>query len=218
MERKYNLANHLFNFIAVILGVYLAFYMNEKAKEKQDRKESVVLMKSLVNDLSSDIETYETYQIPANRQIRENIEVLLSMLIADSLDDVDSRISSILDIENYAPSASTYSSMKSSGKLSLINDLTLQKSLSDYYEGMVVESQMKGEYQVEYFTNELLSWLTYNFDLMNVKITDKEQVILLRNKLLIYESLVAQKVNAYEEIVEESQKLKEHIQSLLDLE
>lgn len=218
MERKYNLANHLFNFIAVILGVYLAFYMNEKAKEKQDRKESVVLMKSLVNDLSSDIETYETYQIPANRQIRENIEVLLSMLIADSLDDVDSRISSILDIENYAPSASTYSSMKSSGKLSLIDDLTLQKSLSDYYEGMVVESQMKGEYQVEYFTNELLSWLTYNFDLMNVKITDKEQVILLRNKLLIYESLVAQKVNAYEEIVEESQKLKEHIQSLLDLE
>ena len=92
--------------------------------------------------------------------------------------------------------------------------LFLQKALSNYYEGLVFESQKKGEYQVAYFTSEILNWLTTNFDLMDVKIVQKDDVIILRNKLLIYESLIAQKVNSYETIVEDSKKLKSQIESL----
>ena len=64
MKRKYNWMNHFFNFLAVILGVYLAFYLSERSKINQERKESMILMNSLVNDLSDDIKTYESYQIP----------------------------------------------------------------------------------------------------------------------------------------------------------
>tara|TARA_R110002096_G_scaffold83876_1_gene194131 strand:- start:3128 stop:3784 length:657 start_codon:yes stop_codon:yes gene_type:complete len=214
MKRKYNWMNHFFNFLAVILGVYLAFYLSERSKINQERKESMILMNSLVNDLSDDIKTYESYQIPINSELRENVEDLLNLLIADSLYDIDSKLSLILEVENFAPTTSTYSSMKSSGKLSLIDDLALQKALSNYYEGLVFESQKKGEYQVAYFTSEILNWLTTNFDLMDVKIVQKDDVIILRNKLLIYESLIAQKVNSYETIVEDSKKLKSQIESL----
>ncbi|MCO6477573.1 MAG: hypothetical protein J5I94_13160 [Phaeodactylibacter sp.] len=44
MKGKYNWLNHLLNFVAVILGVYLAFYINEKAKANQDKNESLLLM------------------------------------------------------------------------------------------------------------------------------------------------------------------------------
>ncbi|WP_194972473.1 hypothetical protein [Aquiflexum lacus] len=216
MKRKFNnWTNHFFNFLAVILGVYLAFYINERAKLNQDRKESRLLMNSLINDLSDDIKTYEEYQIPKNIQYQENLERLLNLLLSDNLDSLDSQLSSILGVENYAPTTSTYSSMKSSGKLSLFDDLALQKKLSDYYEGQVPESVRKGEFQVEYFTNELLTWLTNNVDLMDMEILKKDELVVLKNKLIIYSSLIDQKVKSYEVIVLDSKKLKLHIESIL---
>lgn len=216
MKRKSNWSNHLFNFLAVILGVYLAFYINEKAKQNQDRNESVVLMNSLVGDLSEDIRVYEEFQIPLNRQHQQNVGKFLEMLLTDSLEGINAQLPTIMQVENFSPTTSTYSSMKSSGKLRLIEDLTLQKKLTDYYDGLAVESQMKGEYQVDYFTNELLAWLTNNVDLAVMEILNKDDLILLRNKLIIYESLIAQKVNAYEMIVESSKELKLSIETLLD--
>ena len=75
MKRTYHWLNHVLNFLAVILGVYLAFYINERAKVNQDRKESRLLMNSLMEDLSEDIRVYEEYQIPANIQHHGNLQV-----------------------------------------------------------------------------------------------------------------------------------------------
>lgn len=216
MKRKYNWLNHLFNFLAVILGVYLAFYINEKAKTNQDRNESFELMNSLVNDLSEDIRRYEEYQIPVNIQHQEKVGNLLNLLLTDSLDVIGDQLLTIFQVENFAPTTSTYSSMKSSGKLRLIEDLALQKNLTDYYDGLAIESERKGEYQVEFFTNELVSWLTNNVDLIEMEILNTDELVVLRNKLIIYESLIDQKVKTYEMIVEDSKKLKLRIESILE--
>lgn len=173
-------------------------------------------MSSLVNDLSEDIRVYEEYQIPINIQHQQNVENLLESLIADSLDHIGNQLSAILGVENFVPTSSTYSSMKSSGKLRLIEDLALQKMLTDYYDGLVIESDRKGEYQVEYFTNELLTWMTNNVDFTGMKLLNTDDLIVLRNKLLIYGSLVEQKVTSYEMIVENSKKLKLHIETILE--
>ena len=216
MKEKYSWTNHLFNFLAVILGVYLAFYVNERAKMNQDKKESVILMNSLLNDLSEDIKLYEDYEIPENVQQQKNIGELLELLASNNLEDIGSKLTIVFQVENYAPTTSTYSSMKSSGKLTLIDDLSLQKELSDFYEGLVFESVKKGEFQVEFFTNELLSWVTTNVDLMEMKLLKRDELIILRNKLIIYESLIEQKVSSYQQIVEDSKKLTFNIESILD--
>lgn len=213
MKRKYGWLNHLFNFLAVILGVYLAFLINERAKVNQDRRESVLLMTSLVEDLSEDIKTYEQYQLPANIQHQQNVEDLLNVLFSDDIEGLD--VSTIFEVENYAPTTSTYSSMKASGKLSLIEDLALQKNLTDYYEGLAIESEKKGDYQVDFFTNELLTWLTNNVDLSDMTILNQGELIILRNKLIIYGSLIDQKVKTYQMLVEDSKLLKTQIKSIL---
>lgn len=215
MKRNYNWLNHVFNFLGVILGVYLAFYINEKAQINQDRKESLLLMASLVNDLAEDIRIYETYQIPANVQHQQNIGDLLQSLLTDSIERAEGQLAVIFQIENFAPTTSTYSSMKSAGKLRLIEDLALRKKLADYYEGLAVESVRKGEFQVDFFSNELMTWLTNNADLLEMAIVNKDEVIVLRNKLIIYESLIAQKVKSYEMLVEDSKQLKLRIESIL---
>lgn len=218
MKRKYNWLNHVFNFLAVILGVYLAFYINEKAKINQDRNESLILMRSLVNDLSKDIRVYEEYQIPVNAQHQQSVGDLLQLLLTDSIERIEAQLPTIVQVENFAPTTSTYSSMKSSGKLRLIDDLALQKKLADYYEGLAIESVRKGELQVDFFTNELLTWLMSNVDLLEMKILNKDELIVLRNKLVIYESFIGQKVENYEMVVENSKKLKLHIESILKAE
>lgn len=215
MKRHYNWLNHVFNFLAVILGVYLAFYINESAKKTQDRNESVILMNSLVNDLSKDIEAYEKYQIPLNNQHQQHVEKMLELMLMDSLEGVENQLSSILQLENFAPTTSTYTSMKSSGKIRLIEDLTLQKKLSDFYDGLVLESIKKGEFQVDFFTNEILTWLTNNADLLEMKILNPDEIIVLRNKLFIYGSSIEQKVSSYEMIVEDSKALKKSIETIL---
>lgn len=215
MKKKHNWLNHLFNFLAVILGVYLAFYINERAQINQDQNESMMLMNSLLADLSKDIKAYEEYQIPVNKQYQQNVERLLSSLMTNDMDEIGEKISDVLGVENFTPSTSTYSSIKASGKLGLIDDLELQKMLTDYYEGLAVESIRKGEYQVDFFTGELMSWLTNNVDLTDMQLIHTNELIVFRNKLIIYGSLINQKVESYEMIVEDSKKLQFQIESLL---
>lgn len=218
MKVKHSWTNHLFNFLAVILGVYLAFFINEKAKTKQERNESLVLMRSLVIDLSEDIKKYEQYTLPENNKQLQNVEKLLNALSSDSLDRIERQIPAIFQVENRMPTTSTYSSMKASGKFSLIEDLSLQKKLTDYYEGLVPESGKKGELQVEYFTNELMSWITNNVDLLTMTMPAKQDLIIFRNKLFIYEALIDQKVKSYEMILEDSRSLQQDIESMIPSE
>jgi hypothetical protein len=215
MKNKFDWLNHLFNFLAVILGVYLAFLINERAKIKQDRKESTVLMHSLITDLKEDIRVYENYQIPENNEQQKHIGKVLELLLANELEGIGNQLTEAIQVENFTPTTSTYSSMKSAGKLHLIEDLALQKALSDYYEGLVQESVRKGEFQVDFFTNELLTWLTTNIDLLDMGLLKQDELIVLRNKLIIYASLIEQKVGAYQMNVDDSKKLKQDIETII---
>lgn len=215
MKNKHNWVNHVFNFIAVILGVYLAFLINEKATINKEKKESAILMNSLLNDLSDDIKTYEEYQIPENTQQQEKIGKLLDLLVKDDLKKVEKEITSVLQIENFTPTTSTYNSMKFANNLRLIDDLALQKKLSNYYEGLAVESIKKGEFQVEYFKNEMLPWLTTNVDLMEMKLLKEDDLLPFRNKLIVYESIIEQKIHSYKLAVKSSKQLKLSIESKL---
>ncbi len=204
--------SHLFNFFAVILGVYLAFFINERAKRNQDKRESLIIMQSLVNDLSGDIKTYETYQIPVNLQQTDDIEQLVHLLMTDSIEQVTGKLAAVMQLENFAPTNSTYNSLMTSGRLGLIDDPSLQTMLTRFYEGVVVESNEKMKFQNEYFTNEILDWMVNNIDLMELKILNENQLITFRNKLLIYHSLIEQKVASYQMVVDESKKLKQYLE------
>lgn len=216
MKKKYHWLNHVFNFLAVILGVYLAFYMNERAKTNQDKKESKVFIQSLIEDLNKDISVYEDYQIPENTKIQQDVDKLLQMLVSEDAKDIKEQLPNVLQVENYSPTTSTYTSMKSSGKLSLLNNLQLQKDLSDFYEGLVIETQLKGQYQVDYFTSDILKWFTENVDILDMQLLEQDNLIVFRNKLLIYQSLIEQKIASYNMVVRDSKVLKSQIESIIN--
>ncbi|NET37027.1 MAG: hypothetical protein F6K19_34220 [Cyanothece sp. SIO1E1] len=215
MKKKYNWSSHLLNFISVILGVYLAFYVDARGKAREDRREAKLLMQSMVNDLKADIKSYETYQIPFNTNYQEGVDSILTFLVSKNVEGIENKLPTILQVENYAPNISIYNSMKTSGKLRLIEDVQLQKSLSDFYDGTAQECISKNDIQADYFLNEVMSWLRLNTDLMQMKLLPDRELLVLQNTLMIYQSLVNQKVRQYGLVVEESKALQEQIEAVL---
>lgn len=207
MKKKYNYWSHVFDFLAVILGVYLAFYINDRSQNSQRVKEATALMVAMVDELNEDIQVYERYQIPINKQHEKNIEMLVEKMI-EGEEELGEFLSGVVELENYRPASSIYGSMKDSGKLSLIENLDLQRALNSYYDNLAVESERKGEFQADYLTGELLTWITNNVDLITDEILHPKELVPFRNKLLIYTSIVNQKIASYEEVVERAKALK----------
>lgn len=204
------------NFLAVILGVYFAFYINEEAKSKGEQKEAVQLMKSLVQDLTADIKTYEEYQIPINTTYLEEVNKLFLLIQKDNTDSINSQLPQLFLVENYVPNSSTYNSIRSSGKMKFLDNLSLQKQLSDYYEGLALECEMKNKIQIDFFMNELVNWLSLHANLLEMKILNESEVLVFQNKIMIYESLIDQKVKNYQMILDNSKLLKGQLDSLIN--
>lgn len=216
MKRSSNWINHVFNFISVILGVYLAFYVNERAQISTEKKERRLLIQSLINDLSSDIKAYSDYHIPINLQYKENIDSLLVLIPSNRVQEIEKRLPTLLQIENNTPTTSTYNSIKSSGKIRLIENLELQKALNDYYDGLAIECAKKNELQVEFFKTDIVPWLMSHANLIEMKLTKEIDSITLQNLLIIYYSWVNQKVRDYKLILEESKALKSQLEAFVE--
>lgn len=216
MKRRSNWLTHFFNLFTVVLGVYLAFYINEWSKDNQDQKEAQALMLSMIDDLEKDIKGYEGYHIPVNKAQRTSIDTAVEALLASDMETFSESLSQVLAVENYAPTKTTYSSMKAAGKLGLFDDLSLQSAISNYYEGLVVESEFKGTYQADYFTGKVLDWVAENIDLLTMEFIHENDLTVFQNRLLIYQSLIDQKVSSYEEILENSKALKAKIEEHLN--
>mgnify|MGYP001799629805 FL=1 len=216
MMIKTTWVNHILNFVAVILGVYIAFHISESAKESGEKEESIALMKALLDDLQSDLTTYTDYQIPFNKRYEEQVDSLLLALTNNDTDEIHAKLFQIFQVNNYNPTSTTYNSIKSSGKIRLINDLSLQRKLSDFYDGAAIECENKNQIQVDFFMQELVTWMTVNTDLYETTINKKADMIVLRNKLIVYTSLVAQKIEQYEKIAEDITELKAQLETTIN--
>ncbi|MEQ9310227.1 MAG: hypothetical protein RLN90_12300 [Balneolaceae bacterium] len=201
----------------MVIGVYLAFYINDNAKLNQDKKESFLLMESLANELSEDLDAFTNYQIPENINHQENLSKLITALTNNNTDSINDYIDAIFRVENYVSTTSTYNSIKASGKFSLIENFEIRRDISDFYEGLAIESAKRSEYQVEFFKTELIPWVIRNIDLQEMRFMNENEKIVLKNKIIIYESLISQKVDSYKMIIQESKVLKEKIDSELKL-
>lgn len=208
---------HLFNFLAVILGVYLAFIINEQSKQAGERKEAQLLMESMAAELEDDTRTFLEYHIPVNEQYEQTLDSLISALIDQDIARAEVHLPALFQIENYVPSTAVFNSMKSSGKIRLIEDLDLQKKMSDFFDGTVMECTAKNELQAEFFLDYLIPWLLQNSDLLEMKLENQQDLRTLRNTLLTYQSLVSQKTEHYRLIAQRSKDLIRHIDSVSGL-
>ena len=215
--KRINWLDHLLNFFGVILGVLLAFYIGAAAEKSKDKQELDIILQSLVRELEMDERAFKEGQIPSNTQQSSALNSLLEGLITENQDTINQYLSSILNLDNSSPNSTTYTSVLSSGRLELIDDLNLKLSISRYYEELAQEAQWRGEVQWEFLKTEILPWLSKHVDLMDMQPNQVAGNTEFTNKVIIYQGLLENKLDHYQKIADAASNLKQDITQYLNL-
>lgn len=213
--RTVNWIDHLFNVAAVIIGVSLAFWVSDSAEKRKSTKELNFARDSFIEELISDSLTYVSYQIPDNTKQVEVISQVIGMLNGAPKDSLEYKFERAIGLNSYHPISNTFNSLTSSGKLDLFEDLELKQKLSAYYTIYSLEAEWRGKFQVEFYSTQLLPWLTENIDFLNPDF-DSINKVQLTNLLMIYAGLIENKIRQYEVLAGQADSLCEELKTSQD--
>ena len=138
-----------FQFIVVLLGVYLAIFFEGKAEDRSRAAEAGAMLQSVVGELEFDErEILEVRQ--AQAEYVSASETLMDLLMTASQAE-EARIDSILDgpmMINLTvfPRRAAYSALVSSGNMGYLKDPDLALDLADLYEHHYVRLINHGDY------------------------------------------------------------------------
>lgn len=211
--KQVNWADHIFNFLAVIIGVSLAFFVNDSAEKSKQSEELGLVIQSFLKELEDDSAVFADYQIPSNESQTDAIQQVITMLKTGETDSLEMKFQKAININGYHPSSVTFNSLASSGKLDLIKDFELRKHLAEYHTIYAQEAKWRGEFQVDFYTENLMPWLIANVDFTNSETTslnDREFI----NLLIIYDGIIKNKVRQYKFLAKEAGILRAKLKAL----
>ncbi len=197
--KSINWPDQILNFIGVIFGVLLAFYIAELDNTRQERKELRIIVESFIEDLKDDQDTYRV-QIPDNEVHAMGIERLMTGIQEEQPDSIAKYLDYLYSADNYSPTSTTYISVVSSGKLDLIENLSLKKKLSNYYDNLATEAEFRGKFQIDYLFEHIIPWVVANIDTAGDPVGQIMGQYQLSNHLQWYQGLILNKVNMYQDI------------------
>lgn len=209
-----NWSDHILNFLAVIIGVSMAFYVSDTADKNKESEELENIIQSFIDELQEDRKVYLDYQIPENEQQTKLIWDVLTRIGEKRSDSLPGKIQQSLAINNYSPAGVTFNSLVSSGKLDLLSDFELRKEISTYYQLLSKEAESRGQLQVDFYMDQVLPWIINENDMMNISMSDVMNDTKLSNILILYRSLVDNKTRQYKVIAKESEELEERLKSM----
>lgn len=213
MKNQINWFDHLFNVLSVIIGVSLAFLVNDSAESRKKQNEYNAVIDSFLEELYSDKTTYIDYQIPDNKDQAKVISQVLQLIEREETDSLIQKFSRAIGINNYHPPGVTFSSLQSAGRLEIIEDFELRKELSTYHTILAEEARLRGQIQVDFYMDQLMPWLLINTDFKNPD-TQALNDPHLSNLLILYQSFLENKVSNYERMVDQIDYLEEKLKNL----
>ncbi len=212
--KQINWSDHILNFLAVIIGVSLAFYVSNSAEKRKEKEEFDQIIRSLIEEIETDINVYENYQIDRNKQQSKIITEVLGLLNGGKSDSLYEKFKASMNFTNYAPRNVTFKSISSSGKLDLIESFELRKRISIYHEVWVAEAEFRGASQINFHNDHLMPWVMKNTDFADSDLESLNDTE-VKNMLIVYKSLIDGKVRQYQKVVSEGKILKEELESLI---
>ena len=191
-ENKFNkyLIYAIGEIVLVVIGILIALSINSWNEEIKNKRSEIHYLNRIANDLENDISEFELTKETAKKR-NERVLFLL-----DALKDVelvqkspDYFVTSIV-IAGYShrPSISNHSfeELKSSGRLSLIQNEELRVSITKYYNFVFNQSQWKfisedvqlkyNEYSAGILNHEQLSQVISRSDTLNISKMELQEI------------------------------------------
>ena len=210
--KKINWPDQILNFVGVIVGVSLAFLINNTAENRQEKDQFKIIVKSFIVELEDEIKSFESYAIPTNKRQSSQIDTLMTLIEKRKYENMK-KFGDVIGFRNYSPSRTTFKSIGTTGKIDLIKDFELRKEIIDYYTLYAPETQFKNDRQIEYHSKFLLPFLLKHVDITkpDVQTIPFDE---LKNILAFYKIVIDEKVGSYEYAVKKANALKEKLENL----
>ena len=141
MLKRINWLDHLVGVFVVIFGVTIAFYLNNWSENRKLEKQEQDVLESLLIDLNEDSVNLIT-AIDTTKYLTMASGKLISAIKSPDLRNTDSLIFYMLPLyffSPFTPQDATYKSLLSAGKLEIISDFSLRKSITNLYSKVYYE-------------------------------------------------------------------------------
>lgn len=132
--KQINWADHVVNFLVVLISISIAFWLDGWRNEAQDRKIEKRSLKSMVSDLDSDISDLDSL-IEYYASVRDISQKFLdtTIVIIDYLDTSSFYTKNFYKLfrfrEGFVPQNITYESMRNAGNLEIITSQELRAAI-----------------------------------------------------------------------------------------
>lgn len=133
-KEKVQWKNQLVNLVAIIIGVYAAFYLTERGSAANSRRQADTYLASIADDLRADIQqlTSSTDTLRYFMKVSKTLtrSVARQRIPQDSLGEM---IRCMYLIVPFIPKDNSYQSLVTAGKLDAVEDFELRKKMTELY-------------------------------------------------------------------------------------
>jgi len=214
LKAKINYLNHIIELIVVIIGITIAFQLNNWKEEGEKKKTERLYLESLSRDLDSDIKNLN-YLIDTTQHYEYLLKGLTRCLITKNYEH-DSLFHFILGMyENFMfhPVSNTYESLHSSGGMAIIQDYKLKSKITELYYGDYELVLRTDQFRVNQFMDITYPYLSEKVNFGRYVIRDKaflEENMFMNLAFSTYKSITL-KIQHYQTALDNAQKLKKMI-------
>jgi hypothetical protein len=166
-SEKIQWKNQFINLLAIIIGVYVAFYLTERSNNANSRRQANAYLASMADDLQSDIKEL-TLSTDTLRYIMKVSQALTQSIVTQKInkDSVTAMISSLYLIIPFNPKDNSYQSLLASGKLDAIENFELRKKITElyhqHYESTKIFDDISNQQRISIITPYLMKSMQFN--------------------------------------------------------
>jgi hypothetical protein len=213
MKRKINWLEQGVSLLVVFIGISAGFILQNHKEALQDRKLERKYIESFLNDAEVNIKNLEDYIENDSLWIEEN-KYAIKLIITDSLtyDSACALMQNMVVFSEFVEQVDTYEDILNSGNLNLIKHYSVKKQIIAYHKKLR-EFEFLEEYFQEYFSNHLMPFLMAKVDVFKQKIIPVEayKSVEFTNVYAGFYSLVQQRLAGCQELLKESQNMKNEL-------
>lgn len=203
-KNKFSIKTVVLEIFIVIVGISIAFWLNNWGEERKERTLEVEFLKTLRSDLAMDSSAF-AYQIGKNQKNVKRLNSFVKVLQNEDYtnDSIQWFISSFLNRNNWIINANTYEILKSGGKLDIIQDFDLRSEISAYFRIRTYQTERMLDVVQIFLDNQMNVYLTQNTDYF---IHNKPDMAFVRdrefqNLVAVWADLNNEKLALYEDIL-----------------
>ena len=209
-DKRFSLKYVLLEIIIVIIGISIAFWLNNWGEERKERALEIEFIKALRSDLATDSVAFATqvkYNKEGFRHLNRFVDILRNKEYEN--DSISWFVGRFMNRNNWILNTNTYDILKSGGKLDVISDFQLRNEMSVFYNMRGYQTNMVLDVFQKFIDNQMNPYLakntnymiSYNPDIDFVRDTE------FQNLLVIWTDYTDFKLSVYEGTLEEIGKL-----------